>query len=306
MTVPSLLVIGGTGFVGQHVVRRGVGLGWRVTSIGMNAHEISRLVPGARYVVADLTKAASLKQLGDNRFDYVVNLGGYIDHAFFDAGGRSAIDAHFSGLLNLLEFLDRTTVKRFVQIGSSDEYGNAPAPQQEVVRECPISPYSLAKVAATHFLQMLQRTEGFPAVTLRLFLTYGPKQDANRFLPQIIKGCLLNRDFPTSNGEQLRDFCYVEDTVSAIFLALGSSMADGQIFNVGSGEPVTIRAVIEQVRILVGAGRPKFGLIRYREGENMKLYADTRKIGDKLGWRPEINLEEGLKRTIDSIRLEYA
>jgi nucleoside-diphosphate-sugar epimerase len=304
MTAPSLLVVGGTGFIGQHVVKRGICNGWRVTCVSMNAPGAAQRVPETKYMVADLTQTTSLRQLGDNRFDYVVNLGGYINHALFGSGGRGVIDAHFCGLLNLLEFLDRATIKRFVQIGSSDEYGRVPAPQQETMRECPISPYSLAKLAATQFLQMLHRTEGFPAVTLRLFLTYGPGQDASRFIPQIIKGCLLDLEFPTSRGEQLRDFCYVEDTVAAIFLALGSRRADGEVFNVGSGEPMSIRAVIDQVRALIGAGRPNWGQIDYREGENMELFADTKNIQTKLGWRVETGLTEGLKRTIDAMRVD--
>ena len=81
-----------------------------------------------------------------------------------------------------------------------------PPPQCEELREQPISPYSLAKVASTHFLQMLQRTEGFPAVVLRLFLTYGPHQDNRRFLPQIIQACLRDDEFAVSDGHQLRDF----------------------------------------------------------------------------------------------------
>jgi nucleoside-diphosphate-sugar epimerase len=306
MTPRRLLVIGGSGFIGQHVVRRGVCRGWQVTSLGLNNHGVSRKTPGVRYIVADLTKLDSLRQLGDNRFDYVVNLGGYIEHTLFGSGGRGLIYSHFDGLLNLLEFLDRTAIKRFVQIGSSDEYGDAPAPQHEGLRESPISPYSFGKVAATHFLQMLQRTEGFPAVILRLFLTYGPGQDGRRFLPQIIKGCLLDLEFPVSKGEQLRDFCYVEDTVNAIFLALGSDLVDGEIFNVGSGVPVTIKTLIEQVCLIVGKGRPQFGSIQYRAGENMALFADTKKIQDQLGWRPEVSMEVGLRRTIDSMRDDHA
>ena len=93
----------------------------------------------------------------DKGFDYVVNLGGYINHQLFKDGGRNLIDTHFITIQNLVEVLPRNKLKRFVQIGSSDEYGNAPAPQNEKMREQPISPYSLAKVASTHFLQMLHK-----------------------------------------------------------------------------------------------------------------------------------------------------
>lgn len=302
MKVPRLLVVGGSGFIGHHVVRRAVAQGWRVTSLGLNAPAPGRVVAGARYVVADLVRPDTLQELGDNRYDYVVNLGGYVDHTLFGSGGRRLVRTHFDGLLELLGFLERQSIRRFVQIGSSDEYGDAPAPQREDLRERPISPYSLAKVAATHFLQMQHRTEGLPAVTLRLFLTYGPGQDERRFLPQIIRGCLEDREFPTSAGAQLRDFCYVDDTVDAIFRCFECAEADGQVINVASGEPHTIRSMIERAVDLIGAGRPQFGRVPYRAGENMALYADIAVARRLLGWDPKTPLASGLEATIEWMR----
>ena len=96
-------------------------------------------------------------------------------------------------------------------------------------------------------MQMLHRTEKYPAVTLRLFLTYGPGQNAARFLPQIIRGCLDDAIFPVSAGEQLRDFCFVDDTVQAIMQALTHSEGDGEIFNIASGKAVSIRKMIDKI-----------------------------------------------------------
>ena len=297
-----LLVVGGSGFIGHHMVNEGICRGWNVTSLDLNEPLPARRVSEARYIISDLTQPESLAWLANEKYDYVVNLGGYIDHRLFSKGGRSLIRTHFDGLLNLLEGLDRTCLKRFVQIGSSDEYGDAPAPQSEDMRERPISPYSLGKAAATHFLQMLYRTEGFPAVTLRLFLTYGPGQDQKRFLPQIINGCLKNKEFPTSNGEQMRDFCYVEDTVRAICMVLESDIANGQIFNVGSGSPLTIKEIILKICNSTKKGRPLFGKIAYRPAENMELYADITKIQKLIGWKPVINFDMGLGLTVDWLR----
>jgi nucleoside-diphosphate-sugar epimerase len=302
MTAPRLLVVGGSGFIGRHVVSRGVHQGWHVTSLGVRARDAAEQVPGAAYVVADLTQPESMRTLENSPFDFVVNLGGYIDHALFSQGGRELIASHFDGLLNLLQCLDRAAIKRFVQIGSSDEYGNAPAPQHEDLRESPISPYSLAKVAATQFLQMLHRTEDFPAVVLRLFLTYGPGQDRRRFLPQTIEGCLSDCSFPVSEGGQLRDFCYVTDVVDAIFMCFEQSVINGQVLNIASGSPVRIRDVIAETVRLVGAGHPQFGQIAYRPGENMALYADVELAKRWLGWAPKISLAEGLRMTIESMK----
>jgi nucleoside-diphosphate-sugar epimerase len=199
--------------------------------------------------------------------------------------------------MNLLDALVKDDLKGFVQVGSSDEYGPLQAPQNERLRESSISPYSFAKVAASHFIQMLNRTENFPGVVARFFLIYGPGQDDKRFLPQIIKACLKGEEFKTSEGKQLRDFCYVDDVVDALVQLALSDTAKGKVFNVASGEPVTIREMVEKIINIVGKGTPLWGAFPYRKGENMQLYADVSLI-KKLGWQPKVCLEEGLARTI--------
>ena len=294
-----LLVIGGNGFIGRNVAAHALSLGWEVISLGLSGQGQA----GIQNLAADLSDLDMItKVIGKTRFHFVVNCGGYIDHTQFGSGGRNLIDTHFNGVLNLVQLLDRTSLKRFINIGSSDEYGGISAPQSESIREAPITPYSFAKVAATHFLQMMHITENFPSVSLRLFLTYGPGQDSGRFLPQIIRGCLENRDFSVSKGEQLRDFCYVDDVVQAVFAALRTDSAVGEVFNIGSGVGISIRTMIEKVCRIVGGGAPQFGDLPYRRGENMSLYADIGKAAKLLGWSPLVDLETGLKRTIDSYR----
>ena len=146
---------------------------------------------------------------------------------------------------------------------------------------------------------MLNRTENFPAVILRLFLTYGPGQDTGRLLPQIIRGCLGNTEFPTSAGEQLRDFCYAGDTVLAILQALVVPEAEGKVINIASGKPISIRTIIDKVCDLTGSGKPKYGEIPYRPGENMALYANISNSKKILHWESTIRLEKGLLKTID-------
>lgn len=293
-----LLVVGGNGFVGSHIVKQAISLGWQVTSLNLKAGRT-----GTHAVVADIADRNALKTaLSAKSFEYVVNCGGYIDHSLYFSGGRSVFDTHFGGVLNLVECVNRDVLRSFIAIGSSDEYGNAPAPQIETQREAPISPYSLGKAAATHFLQMLHRTENFPSTTLRLFLTYGPGQNDRRFLPQIIKGCFEDNTFSTSAGEQLRDFCFIQDTVDAVFATFESAAARGEVINIGSGQPVSIRQVIEMVQRLVGYGKPRFGEIAYRPGENMALYADISKAELLLDWQPKVTLESGLNKTIQWIR----
>jgi nucleoside-diphosphate-sugar epimerase len=258
MALKRLLILGGTGFIGRHLCLNARDAGYAVTSLSLKPGAGG--TPGIRYVYGDVTDPVSLSSaLGSGQFEYVINSSGYIDHRHFNNGGRALIRGHFDGVQNLVEKLDRNCLVRFVQLGSSDEYGNLPAPQNENMRECPIAPYSLAKLATTHFLQMLWRTEAFPALTIRLFLTFGPGQDSKRFLPQVITGCLENKTFPVSAGTQLRDFCHVGDVSRGILDALAADNVCGEVINLGSGVAISIREVIERVQKLIGRGNPEFG-----------------------------------------------
>ena len=145
MNTPHLLVIGGPGFIGHHLLKSVQQKGWQMKSVSLNPPTEERFVDCVRYLRFDMTDQTLVKKNLSDDFDYVVNLGGYINHQLFLNGGRSLIETHFTALQNLLEVIPRGKLKRFVQIGSSDEYGNAPAPQHETLREQPISPYSLAK-----------------------------------------------------------------------------------------------------------------------------------------------------------------
>ncbi len=299
----QLLVVGGAGFIGQHVVKKALEKGFNITVLSKNDHNTIDKLDGVTYLTADIRhKVSLLTILEDKVFEYVINLGGYVDHANYSNGGDEVYDVHFNGVRNLVDCLDKSKIKGFVQIGSSDEYGNNPAPQSEAQREAPISPYSCAKVAATYFLQTLYKTEKFPAVILRPFLVYGPGQGEERFIPQIIKGCMNNQKFPTSKGEQLRDFCFIDDFVRAVFSALDNDDVYGEVINVSSGKPISIKNIVDMIVDIFGFGKPQFGQIAYRDGENMTLYANIDKAEKLLGWKPSVSLEKGLEETIKWVK----
>jgi nucleoside-diphosphate-sugar epimerase len=299
----KLLIIGGTGFIGRSLAQHALKQGYKTTILSLNPPLVEKIIENVEYLQANIIDIKDLQKKITNSFDYVVNLSGYIDHSRFLDGGNIVIDAHFGGVQNLLQVLDWDRLKRFVQIGSSDEYGGSTAPQHEDLRESPISSYALGKVASTQLLQMLAKTENFPVVIFRLFLVYGPGQNSERFLPQVIKGCLSGDKFATSLGGQLRDFCYIDDVVNGILMALDNDKVNGEVINLASGEMVSIRTMIENVRDSIGKGKPKFGMVPYRIGENMELYANISKAKKLLGWKPAITLENGLRKTIDYFRL---
>jgi len=299
----KLLVVGGSGFIGQHVVKKALQKGFETTVLSKNDCNANDRLEGVVYLSADISnKEVLITQLKGRLFDYVVNLGGYVNHKNYFDDGKKIYDVHFSGVKNLVDCLEKSEIKGFIQIGSSDEYGENLAPQNENQREAPFSIYSCAKVHSTHFLQTLYKTENFPAVILRPFLVYGPGQSIDRFIPQVINGCLTNEKFSSSKGEQLRDFCFIDDFVEAIFNALGNSNIYGEVINISSGKPVSIKTVVRMIVDIIGFGRPQFGKVLYRDGENKKLYADIDKAEKLLGWKPTVGLEKGLSKTIEWVK----
>ena len=299
----SILIVGGTGFIGTHIVKEALIRGLQVTIISKNHRALSDRIKDVEYLSTDISKHDNLyNQLKDKNFHYVINLGGYVDHSNYSSGGDKVFDVHFNGTKNLINCINKDSLRSFIQIGSSDEYGANIAPQNESQRESPISPYSFAKTTTTHFLQMLFRTEQFPVIILRPFLVYGPGQGMERFIPQVINGCIEGKKFPTSEGKQLRDFCFIGDFVRSIFSSIDNTEAFGEVINIASGEPISIKDVVTKIQNIVTTGSPQFGKAAYRVGENMELYADITKAQKLLNWQPKISLEEGLKKTIDVIR----
>lgn len=299
----KILIIGGQGFIGSHITNAALKMGFQVTIISPFLQDFSYPVSNVQEITilyADITSHNSVeKVLKGKQFNYVINCAGFIDHQLFKDGGKSVIDQHFIGVMNIVQCLNRDRLESFIQIGSSDEYGNLNSPQKEDLREASISPYSFGKTATTHFLQMLYRTENFPVTILRFFLIYGPGQNNQRFVPQIITGCLEAPSFPVSEGKQLRDFCYVKDIADGVISCCLNDKVKGEILNLASGEAISIKKMINTIKNIIGAGNPKFGEIPYRIGENMELFADIEKARKLLNWNPTTPLKEGLLSTFD-------
>ena len=299
----KLLVVGGTGFIGRHIVKKSLDLGFNTTSLSKSNPIEKEKIDGVTYLTADIIDKQSLfVNLDGKVFDYVINSSGYINHSNYSNDGSKIFDAHFYGVKNLIDCLDKGKIKRFVQFGSSDEYGSNSAPQNENQKESPIAMYSCAKVASTYFLQTLYKTENFPSVILRPFLVYGPNQGEDRFIPQIIMGCINDKKFSTSEGMQLRDFLFIDDFIDAVFITLKNNNVLGEIINISSGIPVSIKKVINIIVDTLKSGQPQFGKIKYRDGENMKLFGDISKVKTLLNWKPKVDLETGIRKTIESIK----
>ena len=107
------------------------------------------------------------------------------------------------------------------------------------------------------------------------------------------------KDFPVSKGEQLRDFCYIDDVVNGIFEAMTNPRAIGEVINIASGNPIKVKDVISQIKKLIGSGKPDYGALPYRDCENMSLYGDISKAKKILSWESSTSLSDGILKSIN-------
>ena len=195
--------------------------------------------------------------------------------------------------------LNFESLKYFVQIGSSLEYGESVSPQSEKSKCDPCSFYGKAKLKASKFLISKFKMIRKKIIILRPYQVYGPYQKFDRLVPHVIKNCLRNNNFNCTQGNQLRDFLYIDDFVNLLVKILRSKKVKSGIYNVGYGKPIKVNLIINKINSLVGKGKPIFGKIKMRKDEINSLYPNIKKIKKRLKWRPKINLEKGLKKTIE-------
>ena len=297
----NILIVGGTGFIGYHLAKKAIQKKFSVTSLSTKPAKKIRYLKKVKYIYCDISNKQKLKNVIKKHFQYVINLGGYVDHS----NKKKTIESHYHGCQNLAEIFLKKRPKLFLQIGSCVEYGLKKSPQKEN-ENCDIksnkSNYGKAKLLASKYLINLYKNTGFPVSILRLYLAYGPKQDENRLVPIVIMSCLKNKTFNCSSGNQIRDFIYIEDVVDAIFKLIKSNKSKGQIFNIGSGKPIKVKNVIEKIKAISKGGSPQYGKIKFRKDEIKELYPNIKKIKKEIKWKANIPFDKGLKLTIKYYR----
>jgi|TARA_B100001964_G_C14109229_1_gene542967 nucleoside-diphosphate-sugar epimerase len=294
----KILIVGGTGFVGSELAKKCLTLNWEVTSISTSNPIKKKKLNKVKYIICDISKKKNLYLKIKYNFNYVVNLGGYVDHK----NKIKTYNSHYLGCKNLADFFLDKKITSFIQMGSSLEYGRSKSPHFEEIKtdyRKLKSVYAKSKLLATNYLLKLNKDQDFPCTILRLYLTYGPTQDYNRFIPIIIKACLKNSFFDCSDGKQSRDFLYIDDLIKLIIRALKNKNAIGQIINAGSGNKYNLKKVIKKIINKSNGGVANYGKIKLRKDEIISFYPSISKAKKILDWKPKVNLEKGLKRTIN-------
>jgi UDP-glucose 4-epimerase len=303
----KVLVTGGAGFVGSHVVDRCVEAGHQVAVVDdLSTGKRQQVNPAARLHVVDIRSAALDDVFRAEKPDAVVHL------AAQASVGRSvanpSLDAQINvlGSINLFECCRRAGARRVVYVSTGGAgYGDTdviPTPEDHPSR--PISPYGTSKVAAELYLACWETLHGLSAVVLRLANIYGPRQDPQGeagviaiFIDRLLRGesCIINGD-----GLQTRDYVYVGDVADAVFRALERPEARGPI-NIGTGIETTVIALFESLRAAFdGKGEARHGPAR--SGEQRRSLLDPSRARRLLGWTPRVSLDEGLRRTVASVR----
>jgi len=306
----KILVTGGAGFIGSHIVERLLKEGHFVRVLdNFSSGKIENLS------FTHELRAKSYELIrGDIRsLDTCLKATQGIDFILHQAALRSVPksmlnpqeynEVNIQGTLNLLKAAVKNRIKRFVFASSSSVYGDIKVfPEKEDFLPCPISPYALTKLAGEHYCRIFSYHYHLSTLSLRYFNVFGPRQSLDDeyavVIPKFIT-CLLKGEHPPiyGTGRQSRDFTYVKNVVEANLLAVKKGNFKGEVFNVASGRDYTVLELVKILRRIMDRNtKPVF--LPPRLGDVFKTQADLSKIKRMLGYSPKIDFIQGLKLTV--------
>lgn len=305
-----IVVTGGSGFIGSHLVHRLVSEGAEVAVTVrygnvMKNERLRDCWEDITVIEADLRNRGALAAVAGFEPDIVYHLAAYnhVGQSFTQV--EECFDVNAKGTANLLDVC--SGVGRFVYMSTSEVYGHQTiVPFVETMDPQPMSPYAITKYAGELYARMKQRMGGGPSIALlRPFNTYGPYQSAKAVIPELILKCLRGEPIRTTKGEQTREFNFVADTVEGLVLAGTHRSEIEGVVNLATGIEVTIAELVRMIaRLTETTSELEIGALPYRPNEIWRMYAENARARSLFGWEPKTGLEEGLRATIDWFR-EY-
>ena len=311
----STTVTGAGGFIGSHLAEHLVRAGANVRAfVHYNGRSdwanLARLDPAVRadldIVAGDILDPSSVAR-AIQRSEVVFHLAALIGVPYSYAAPWSYVATNVHGTLNVLEAIRAQNGTRLVHASTSETYGTAryvPIDEHHPLQGQ--SPYSASKIGADKLVESYVSAFGLPAVTLRPFNTFGPRQSLRAVIPTIIAQALTSDVISVGALDPIRDFTFVTDTARAFAAVAEHDKAIGQTLNAGTGRGIRIRDLATLIANLVGlpdapiASDP--ARMRPERSEVYELVCDHRRLRDTTGWHPEVTLEDGLGQTIDFLR----
>lgn len=304
------LVTGCAGFIGSNLTDRLLDLGYEVIGIDCFTDYYERSIKEAN--ISNALKNTSFKfiECDMSKMDGFPEVD-YVFHLAAQAGVRASWGKSFEiytrnnieATQKLLEFYKYQDIQKFAYSSSSSVYGDADLPMKENSLLKPISPYGASKLAAENLCYLYWKNYNVPTVSLRYFTVYGPRQRPDMAIHKFIKA-ILNGDQITiyGDGTQTRDFTYVQDVVNANILA-AKGRVEGEIFNIGGGNRITVNDLIKEIENLTGK-IAKVNYIEKQKGDVEDTWADTQKAQQILGWKAETGIIQGLEKYISWVMEE--
>ncbi len=308
-----VLVTGAGGFIGSRLVEALCARGARVRAFvrynsradaGLLKTLPSEVLESVEIIMGDLRDEDALEKAAAGTA-LVFHLGALISIPYSYQHPVEVVQTNILGTLAVLQAC-RKSGARLIHTSTSEVYGTAlrvPIDEQHPLQGQ--SPYSASKIGADKLVESYYRAFGVPAVTIRPFNTYGPGQSARAVIPTIITQALQAEEIHLGNLEARRDFTYLDDTVAAFVKAAETLGIDGETFNLGSGQEVSIRQLTEEILALTGSQARVVvdeERLRPEKSEVLRLLADNSKARRVLGWEPKVGLPEGLTQTIAWVR----
>ncbi|HEV2968614.1 MAG TPA: NAD(P)-dependent oxidoreductase [Pirellulales bacterium] len=286
-----VLVSGATGFIGRPLCEALLSLGADVHGVARCAeHGVTGVVPWS----IDLREAPQVDAVcAQIRPSFIFHLAAQVTARQERELIRPMLEHNLLGSVNLLTAVMQQRCRRFVFVGSGEE------PAGEMRMAVPSSPYTAAKTAASLYARMFQQVYQLPVTIVRPFLTYGPRQEPTKLIPYTIRKLLRGESPQLASANRLCDFIHVTDIVRGMLWAAVQAGIEGETFDLGTGEVVSIRAAVEMVARIIGAAAPvQFSPSPDRANEP-PLIANLESSRRLLGWEPRWTLEAGLRATID-------
>jgi len=306
----SVLITGGAGFIGSHIATRLVEQGHRVRvfdnfSSGHRSN-LAHLAGRVEIVEADLRDAAAcVKACQGVEFVFHEAALGSVPKSVEDP--QTSHDVNINGTFNVLRAAVQAKVRRVIYAGSSSAYGDTDvSPKHEELCPQPLSPYAVQKLTGEEYLRAFHVCYGLETISLRYFNVFGPRQDPKShyaaaipaFVSAILRGAA---PMVYGDGEQSRDFTYIDNVVDGNVLAMKAERTGGEAVNLACGGQITINEVIGAINRVLGT-RIQSKYLPPRAGDVRHSCADIRLATKLLGFRPAIAFEDGLRRAIDYYR----